>query len=85
MEINTLVTNKELFLKNLKWYMDLKGYSHSDLARIVGFSRQQVGNLFNGDGGINSSTQDKIALALGLKEVSLSQIDFIENYKKKTK
>lgn len=86
METITLVTGKELFLNNLKFYMDEKGLSQGDIAKLVGFTRQQVTNLFNRESeGISTSTTDKIGLSLGLKETDLIDQDFILKYKKKTK
>lgn len=86
MELFTTVTGRQLFLRNLKLVMDARGLSHSDVARLAGFSRQQVGNLFNGDEvGINTNTTDKMAVALGFKEGDLIDQDFDKKFKKNNK
>lgn len=77
MDLINTVTNKELFLMNLKLYMDQKGYSQKDLAKIVGFSQQQVSNLFNEySEGVNTSTIDRISIALGFNETDLTRTNF---------
>lgn len=86
MEIQTTVTNKELFLMNLKFIMDQKAYSQKDLAKVVGFSQQQVSNLFNEYAeGVNTSTVDKISLALGFDETDLLSTNFKTIFKNKNK
>jgi predicted transcriptional regulator len=75
------VTTKERFLSNLKFIMDERGLSHSDIGRLVDFSRQQVGNIFNGSSeGMNTLTMDKISKALGFNQDELGSVQFIENY-----
>ena len=75
MELFTLGA-KETFLINLKAVMDDRNLSQTDLANLVGFSRQQVSNIFNSDQNLSLNTTDKIAQALKLKETDLFNPDF---------
>jgi transcriptional regulator with XRE-family HTH domain len=83
MEQNDTLTTKETFLNNLKFLMDERGLSHSDIGKLVGFSRQQVGNIFNGENkGLNTLTMDKVSKALGFEENGLASPEFITNFVK---
>lgn len=85
MEIFTDLGAKDIFLKNLRFYMDYKELSYKDLADLCGFSKQRTSDVFNKPNSLNLKTTDHIALSLGLKENALFDDNFQDRYKKKTK
>lgn len=70
MELFTLRA-KDAFLMNLKLVMDKRGLSQTDLSKLMDVSRQQVTNIFNGEGNLSLNTTEKIAKALKIEETDL--------------
>lgn len=63
--------------------MTSRELSYKDLGDLVGFTKQRVYDIFNNDTeGLNTSTVDKISLALGFKENALYDDNFKNKYKK---
>ncbi len=66
-----LVKLKEAFLFNIDKIMKSKNLSQSDLARMMGISRQHISKLLKEDTDMQFSTVSKLAEALEIEETDL--------------
>ena len=70
---------KDAFLLNLKIIMARRDLKPKDLAELMGVSKQQVSNIFNGEGSVTLNTVEKIATALGVEETDLFDTKLIDS------
>lgn len=79
---NTLRAQDALLL-NLKIIMARRDLTYKDLGDMMGITKQQVSNIFNGKGSVTLNTVEKIATALGVEETDLFDTKLIDSVPKK--
>ena len=69
-----MATLRELVAKNLDYYLEKKGLSQTELAKLLKVSFQTVNSYMNGRSGISSDMLAKMANVLGIEESDLIAI-----------
>lgn len=82
MEINTMRA-RDAFLMNLRLILFDRRLSQTDLATLMGVSKQQVSNLFSERGNLSLSTTEKVAAALEVEETDLFDPKYANRLKKR--